>query len=373
MYGISDGFKAALRKSPQVVSTRIEILELGTIVATLTNVTGGDVQMDANADVNRSLSCSIIDPLGTYTPADYSDILAPNGNEVRAWRGLKAYPDELVPIFTGQIDTADVEAGSQGGVFLGLSAFDRGQAVSDAGFETSYPIAEGTNYADAIRSLISTRVPGLTFRFMTTSYTTPLIIYGPGDDPWTKARSMAESIGARLYFDGLGVCVLEPVPIIDEVTPVWDYVEGASATILTAKKKLTRQYTYNGVVVTGETPTITDQAAAPVTATVWDDNADSPTYYLGKFGKKPRRYASPLLTTVDQCRSAGLAILQNSLGLAESVSFDAIVNPAHEPGDIVQVEMAATRIADRFVMDSFSIPLLYSDNLSASCRRRASA
>lgn len=370
MWPVSDAFKAALRKSPQVVTTRVEILELGDVIATLTNmVTGGDVQMDSNSDIDRSLAISLLDPLGTYTPATYADLLAPNGNEVRVWRGLRGFTDDEVPLFTGQIDSDGIEAGSQGGVFLSIEAFDRGQAVADSGFDTTYQVNEGLNYADAIQALISSRVGGLEYRFMTTSHTTPLLVFQPGDDPWKKAKEMAEAIGARLRFDGLGVCVLEPVPTIEESDSVFDYVEGETSTLLSTKKKLTRQYTYNGVVATGETPTITDQATAPVTATVWDENPDSPTYYQGKFGKKPRRYASPLLTTVDQCRSAALAILQASLGLSESVSFDAIVNPAHEPGDIVMVTDLQTRVSDRYVMDSFSIPLGHDSNLSASTRR----
>lgn len=372
MYEVSEAFKRAVRRH-QVVDSFVEVLDRGEVVATLYPLSG-DVQMESGGDVQRSLSTAFADPLGAITPASYADILAPNGNEVRAWRGFTTLPDEMIPVFTGKIDEVDIESGSEGGVYLSVSAFDRAMAVSESGFETTYVVAEGTNYADAIRDLVDSRLPGLTFRFIDTPAVTPLLVFGPKDDPWKKASEMAESIGCRLYFDGLGTCVLEPVPVIDETEPVWVYAEeqfSPQSTLLSAKKKLTRQYTYNGVIATGETPSITDQAAAPVTAVVWDDNPTSPTYYEGKFGRKPREYASSFLTTPEQAASAARAILQYSLGLAELVSFDAIVNPAHVPGDIVSVEVEKSKIGDRFVMDSFSIPLTYSDNLSASCRRRS--
>lgn len=371
MWDVSADFKRQVSRH-QVPRIILEVLDRGDIVATL-YPTGGDVSYDVGADIQRSLKATIADPLGTLTPATYADLLAPNGNELRAWRGFEELPDEMVPLFTGAIDDVDVESGSEGGAYIGLSAFDRAMAVSEAGFWDTYTIAEGTNYADAIRDLISSRVDGLTFRFTSTAATTPLLVYGPGDDPWEKALKMAESVGYRLYFDGLGVCVLEPVPLVDEAEPVWTFAPWAvkrDTTYLGGKKTLTRQYTYNGVIASGETPSITDQASNPVTAVVWDENPDSPTYYKGKFGRKPRRYASPLLTTPEQATSAAKAILQYALGLSELVSFEAIVNPAHVPGDIVAVEDDQAKIDSRFIMDSFSVPLVFTDNLSATCRRR---
>lgn len=372
MYPVSEEFLAALRHS-HVAIARVDVLENRQVIETLTRVTAGETTVDANGETKRAASVALADPLGTLTPSSYADLLAPGGNEVRLWRGLSNFSEEMVPLITGQIDSVQVEGGSEGGVFIKLMAFDRSKAVSEAGFDTTYVVTAATNYGTAIQALISSRVPGLEYRFASTASTTPLLIFHPGDDPWKKALEMAESIGMKLDFDGLGVCVMEPVPDVDAAPVVFSYAEGEApkSILLRASKALTRQYTYNGVVVTGETPTIEDQATAPVTATVWDDNPSSPTYYLGKFGRRPRRYASPFVTTVDQAMSAGRAILNSSLGLAESVTFESIVNPAHEPADVVDVLVTDVAVNARYIMDAFTIPLLFNQNLNATCRRRS--
>lgn len=377
MYPVSAQFLATLRAS-HTVTARVEVLDRGQIVAALGGtsglgrVTGGGVSLEANAGVSRKASVDLSDPGGALTPAGYADLLAPSGNEMRLWRGVqKGSFAEEVPIFTGLIGDVTVESGSAGGVNISLSGMDRADRVSEAGFDTTYVISAGQNYADAIRVLINSRLDGLTFRFTTTGALTPLLIFQPDDDPWEMAQKMSQSIGCRLYFDGMGVCILEPVGDSSTAPVSFSYAEGAEAVILSASKKLSRQYTYNGVVASGETTSIGDQATAPVTWTAWDTNLSSPTYYQGKFGRKPRRYASPFITTPTQARSAAEAILNDALGLSEEVRFTAVVNPAHVPGDVIEIVVSDSRIAARYVMDSFSIPLLHSANMDATTRRRA--
>lgn len=370
MYPASAAFFAALVKS-HTATSRVEVLDRGTVVATLA-VTGGSAKMDEKAAVRRSLTCTLGDPTGTLTPTTLADILAPAGNELRVYRGIKtATLTEEVPI--GIFGIADVNITSQivGGVQIELAGFDRAKRVEENRFDATYVVAAGTNYADAIQALIRNRIGEVTFLFEGTSAVSgAALIFNVGDDPWKAATEMARSIGCELFFDPLGRCVMRTVPDPDTAAIAWSYAEGSGAILLGASRKLTREHTYNGVIASGESSAITNQAAAPVSATAWDDNPFSPTYYLGKFGKKPRLYVSPFITTQTQALSAARAILRQSLGLSEDVAFTAVVNPAHEPGDVVSIYVNKAKINARYVLSGFSVPLTHASTLSATTRRR---
>lgn len=371
MYPASPAFFAALTKS-HVVTSRVEVLDRGVVVANLL-VTDGSAKMDESAACRRSLSCTLADATGTLTPATLNDLLAPAGNELRVWRGIAGLSvTEEVPLGVFGIADVDVDAEIVGGVRISISAHDRAKKVSEASLDTTYVVAGGTNYSTAIQALLRSRMSDATFLFEDTSIVTPAsgLVFNVGDDPWKAASGMAQAIGCELFFDALGRCVMRTVPDPDTAPVVWTYAEGEGAMILGAKKKLSREHTFNGVIATGEGSGITNQAAAPVSATVWDDNVFSPTYYLGKFGKKPRRYSSPYITTPAQALSAARAILRQSLGLAEDVSFTAVVNAAHEPGDVVSIVVSKARVNSRYVMSSFAVPLTHSSAMSATTRKR---
>lgn len=370
MYGASAAFFAAVTHS-HGVTARVEVLSGTRVLADLL-VTDGSVKMDESADTRRSVSCTLGDATGTLTPSGLSDVLSPAGNELRVWRGITVPGlTEEVPLGVFGIADVDITADIVGGVQIGLTGFDRAKRVSEARFDTTYVIAAGTNYSTAIQALIRSRLPmTVTFLFEDTVATTPALVFNVGDDPWKAAQDMARSIGCEVFFDGLGRCVMRSVPDPDTAPVVWTYAEGPQAIILSGRKKLTREGTYNGVIASGESSAITNQSSAPVTATVWDDNPFSPTYYLGSFGKKPRLYSSPFITSPVQALSAARAILRSSLGLAEDVAFTSVVNPAHEPGDVVSISLAKAKVNARYVLSSFSVPLTHSSSLQASTRRR---
>lgn len=371
MWEASAAFFAALLHS-HTVTSRVEVLVGDKAVLQLA-VTDGSVRLDESAAVRRSLSCVLGDATGSLTPSTLADILSPAGTELRAWRGLVGpYVTEEVPL--GVFGIADVDVTSQivGGVQVNLTAFDRAKKVSEARFDSTYVVAAGTNYSTAIQNLIRDRLPSLsvTFLFADTNVVTPALVFNVGDDPWKAVTDMATAIGCEVFFDALGRCVMRSVPDPDTAPIIWTYAEGSGATILGATKKMTREGTYNGVIASGESSAITNQSAAPVSATLWDDNPFSPTYYLGPFGKKPRMYSSPFITTPAQATTAARAILHQSLGLSEDVGFTAVVNPAHEPGDVVAIQVSKSKINARYVLSSFSVPLTHNGTMSATTRRR---
>ncbi len=356
MYPVSDAFLDAIRGSHKVTA-RAELLADGSFVQDL-DVVGGSVKVDENAAQLRSLTCTMADPTGTLTPASLTDPLAPAGNELRIWRGVETPTlTEEVPLGVFGIADVDVGSSSTGGATLSITGFDRSKKVEEARFSEPYYVIPLSTYDTLILFIIATQAPGVFQGISPNMVSIPTLtsagVYNTGDDPWKAAREVAKSAGCDLYFDAEGRMILRNTPDPDQAAVVYGYAEGA-----------------NGVTAVGESSAITDQQAEPVAATVWDDNPASPTYYLSKFGKKPRFYSSPFIKTAAQAQAAAAAILHTCKGMAEDVTFTTVVNPAHEVGDVVTVEMAAAKIDARYVLSSFTVPLTYAGAMSVSTRRR---
>lgn len=351
MYPISAAFEAALRTSHTAVA-RVDVTSASSGTTTLPVVVDGAVTVDRTSAVRRRCKLTLLDPTGTLTPTSAAALLAPYGNELRPYRGIRfESTDELVPLGVfGISDVLVTEDAS--GVKIELEGFDRARRVSRARFTAAYTIAAGTNVATAIRTLISSRVTGLTYSFTTTTATTPLVVFDRGSDPWDAAAQLAQSIGCELYFDADGVCVLrtEPNPLTGAV--VMRYAEGAQATFVDVKRKSTDAGVYSRVVVVGET---TD--APPVVGEAFDNDPSSPTYFAGPFGDVPYFVVSGLITSTQQANDAAASLLRRKRGSSESVELTALVNPAHEAGDVIEVVRSAVGVSSRYVLDGFDVPL----------------
>ena len=68
-----------------------------------------------------------------------------------------------------------------------------------------------------------------------------------------------------------------------------------------------------------------------------DDDPTSPTNYFSGFGRKPKFYSSPFITTPAQAASAANAIGASQQGVARSLDFSSVPNSSMVPGDLVLV------------------------------------
>lgn len=310
-------------------------------------VAAGAVTMDRTAAQLARLDITLAEPL---LIAQSVNPISPYGYELAVKRGI-AYPDgtvELMPLGVFPIQTSEPDA-----VTLGtqISASDRSQLVKDARLEDDYQIAAGINYATAIHDLVAAGVPGLTYQFNETTFTTPLLTFAAEADRWDAAREMAKSIGCELLFNGVGTLVLRPEPVA--TSPIWTIAEGPDGVLIAATLPADRGPAYNRVIAFGQ-----NSSLATVPRGVWTDTAaTSPTRYDGGFGHKPRFYSSPFLTTDAQALSAATAIGASISGVARSLSFAAVPNPALETGDPILVRRAAVGLDEVHLIDSLTIDL----------------
>lgn len=302
------------------------------------------------------------------------DPLTPYGNEIRVMRGIKVpgkadvwWPQGVFGITRPSVsDTGD-------NLLITLTGEDRARTVQRARLRGEYVIAAGTNYATAIKALIQDGVPFLTnadFTFMVTSRLTPALVYEIGDDRWQRAQEMAANIGAELFFDPSGKCVLQPIQASETLPTTWDFVEGVNLT--GAVKELTADATYNVVVVSGESQDPEDGTpkVPPVRGMAEDTDVSSPTWVGGDFGRVVRFFASPFITTQAQADEVAASILTRSLSLTERVVFDALPNPAAEAYDVVYVKATRTRINARYLLEAFTIPLNVEEAMTGSMSKR---
>lgn len=370
MYPVSAAFVLALKQSHQIV-TKVEVLA-STGIVTLT-VLSGNVGVAKELSGRRRCDLTLADPTGTLTPSGATSLLAPYGNEIKLYRGIRVlntatgvYTEELVPLGVFGISDSSVEDGG-GNLVISLSGFDRARKVSRAKFSDVYTVTAGTNYGLAIKAIIQSRMPAsLLYNFATTASVTPALLFDAGEDPWEKATEMAESIGHVLYFDPDGVAVLAVEPNTLTLPTVATFAEGSEATILSVNKRLDDEKTYNHIIISGET----SSTNVPVRAEAKDTLVTSPTYYLGPYGDVVYFYSSQYITTAGQAQEAADAILRRSIGYVEQVRINAIPNPALEVDDVIQITRTDSQVANVYAVDSFNIPLEAAGVMSLNTRSR---
>lgn len=146
---------------------------------------------------------------------------------------------------------------------------------------------------------------------------------------------------------------LQVEPLTDSGTPVLSLTDGTGGTVVRWLGTSSRDGAFNVVVAQGE-----DVDGNQIQGVAYDTNPDSPYQYGGSFSPLPVPYlfASPLLTTVAQCRQAAqttLARLRRSA--SRMLTVDMVPHPGLVPGDIVSVTGAGLT-AQPCVIEKQSLP-----------------
>lgn len=179
------------------------------------------------------------------------------------------------------------------------------------------------NWADDIDAyLLLPKLVSVTDRWAT--------IDGPRD-----ATSVAKALGARIYPDGNGVWMVEPVPSLQDA-PSWTAREGPGGVSLGVTEALTNQGVTNVEIVTG-TPT---DLPAIGPAIAMDSDSLSLTWVgkspdFGGYGEVPAaEYQSQMITSLDQANKVARTRLAARLGLKQQLSFGVLHDPTKTPGQV---------------------------------------
>lgn len=344
MWPVSARWAPALTRSHSL-TLRVEAW-LGDVLQGVVDVNDGTVTATARNRVRRTLTFTV--PESLY-PSEIADLLNPYGTTLRVWRGID-YGDsqEAVPVFTGRIDSADGQ--DRYGGQATVTASDPGATINDARFEA--PRAGPTGWANTavITQLITEAIPGAGVTVSTTR---------DGSIPpgmmWDRERGqaiddLATAIGAEVWAGPDGSWHITAPATVDQPA-VWTLTDGVDGTIVSDNRTVTRAAAYSVVVVVIERA----DGSTPLNVIVEDTDPTSPTWIGGPFGRVPRFYRSPLVTTEMQARTAGAALLARSTGLTRTRKITCVPNPALEVGDRIDISVAGQ--TEMHIVDGFGLPL----------------
>lgn len=342
-------------------------------------VIDGSLNVDRNSRSRRSGSLTLGDASLFPEPLISDTGLEPYGAEIAIKCGI-VYPngsEEIIPMGIFLIES--VHANIESGGLPEVEFYDRAHRV----YETSTHIVDGSEHKfvgqlinTAIVDVIEYSAPGYPDDALFSCTVDPGLpqIQVPGGylagetDRWTIVEKMAQALGAEAYFDVFGRCQVKPPPTITAETPfssaVWTVAAGADGVLVKATRTLSRENTYNAVIVLGSTPA--NGGDQPYGIAI-DNSSSSKTGWDGLFGKKTLRIDNSLLTSPGQCQAAATATLSNVLGLSRNISFEALFNPALDGGDIIKV-VFPNGVTELHLIDSISFNFGSSWSMTATTR-----
>jgi hypothetical protein len=334
MRGHPPNWPAVLAAS-HTVSVRVSAWRGGRLLADWVPVLDGQIVYDDTAQLRRRLSVTVPahDPqTGMSWDPGGSPLhpLAAYGQRLNVILGAGAFLFDhgwyLVTAWS--VDEADQT--------VRVDAVDLAQLVIDARHyraETS----RAEPYNAAFTRLINNILP------VTISPSLPPRIT-PAGTVWARERDknladLTAAWPARWFVNDSGSAHAD-MPYADltpDTTAQTRLVAGAAGTVISRSREQARDRLYNAVVATGKADG--DNAAPYGTAEI--TRADNPLNVSGPFGRRPRFYASELLTSSEQCRLAAAAILPAAAATSRTEPITAIPDPALELGDIAQVHTPA--------------------------------
>lgn len=375
MYPVSSGFLAALGYPHALATTQLLTdPSTGNQLLPGLRLDGGSVTIDRTAAIRRTCQCSVVVDTGVV-PGDASDPLAPFGNQVQLFRGMivpasgiVAAATELAPLGVFRLQTTGVQDNEDGTLTIQFTGSDKSRKFARNKFTNQYFVAAGTNYITAILALIANRDPTSVVNCsVTTTELTPQMTLDIGADPWDALTNMCAAIGVEAFYDVNGAVTVQSVPDPTVNPVVFSFIEGQAGNTMTdVGREFDDEPGFNGVTMSGESSSL----SAPVFATVWDTDPDSPTYYLGKYGQVPDNQSSPYVGTIAQAVAFGTAYMLKNLGVTSQVTFSAIPNPALDADDIVYFQRTRSGISDVVVVESLTIPLDASSKMTGTCAKR---
>jgi hypothetical protein len=317
----------------------------------------GTVSATLNSRVTRELQISV--PYELY-PLSPSDLLAPFGNEIRAYRGVRLGDGSDTytwPVFRGRI--RQVHQYSTGNVTV--TCTDRAADVTDHEFISPQNSDTGNSVFLEFVRLVSDAVPDASFgasdEFIT--LVQPLT--------WELSRSaaldeLARTMGAVWYSLANGDFVMRRYPWTQPSAPVVTLTDAPGGTVNYWEALRDRNMIYNVVTVSGERL----NGDAPVYGTAMDTDPSSPTYVNGGFGVRSLLDRLQTPATPGRAQGAAQERLAVSVAPVESFQLRCIADAALELGDVVTINIEGREVVQ--VVSALSMPLGMDNDMFVSTR-----
>lgn len=337
-------------------------------VGTVIPIVAGDIAYDANADVRATLDLTT-DGTGMF-PETASSLLAPYGNEIFIERGIDYGGGQVEYVSQGyyRIDNPAQDSVPDG--VIEISAPDRMQGIIDARLERPLQFAWNLTYDTVVSQLVRAVYPTAVIEWPDGGGTDFLLrTVVAEEDRYDFLNQLITAKAKIWYWDHRGVLVIKNPP--NPGNPVWTVAAGAGGVLVGLSRELSRVGVKNTWVVTGEA----GDSTPPARGVARDNNVDSPTYWLGRFGPVPGFFSSPLITTNAQAVAVATTKLRTSLGLPYNVEFQSIANAALEVWDPVAIAFpersrSRTLQTETHIVEQLKLGLTYADPTSGKTREQ---
>lgn len=317
----------------------------------------GSVSANLESRVARNLTLTV--PAYMY-PVSPSDLLAPFGNELRAFYGVQLGDGSqkyVWQVFRGRI--RQVVVSSDGTCSLECS--DRAADIQDVNFVSPQNSNPLNSINQEWQRLIVDAVPDATFG---TSDSFPKLVPAL---TWEFDRAsamdeMARSVGALWYPLANGDFVLRGFPWSVVSPPVVTWADGPGGIVDNWSAQRSRDSIFNVVTVTGERL----NGDPAVYATASDTTPGSPTNVTGNFGVRSRveRLQSP--STQGGALGAAEDLLHTYIAPTEEWTLDMVPDGSLELGDTGRVLVDSRDVIQ--VVTAFNLPLGLTSDMTVSTR-----
>jgi hypothetical protein len=319
------------------IAVRIESWRDGKQLAASIPITDGAVTYDDTATLKRRLTISVparMPDTTVWDPGDSAD------------HPLAAYGQRLHVQIGIQLPTGPVELMDHGWYLItGWQRDETGGTVTVEGQDLAVLLEDarhyreespppGSTYAQEFARLAAGILPTRVVALPSTQVNPQTV--------WERERvkninDLCNAWGARWHVADDGVLEAAPsYPDVTAATPaVLRLVSGRNGTVVARTRRGQRSNLYNAVVVNGKTAGAASEPApygiAEITA------ADSPIRVQGPYGRRPRFYASELLTTNAACVAAAEKMLVTASSVSRSEPIQASPDPSIQLGDVLEV------------------------------------
>jgi hypothetical protein len=286
----------------------------------------GSVRCTLNSRVTRVLTLTV--PEYLY-PWKTTDLLAPFGNELRAFRGIE-YGDgsrDEFPVFRGPIVTPKPGDGGR----LQITANDRAWLVLKAGFDSPAQSNAGGGLVDEVERLILQALPDATFGTHDTFVDkVPVLAYD--DDRGEALDNLTKPAGAIWMARADGSFVVKRTPWTEPSgqTPVL-LTDGPGGTLFSGYPDRNAESIFNRITVVSERP----DGGPAMWATATDTDPASPTYAGGPFGVRSTRVRVTGAASQAQLYDLARSILARAKARVEAWQYTCVPDGSIELGDLI--------------------------------------
>jgi len=317
----------------------------------------GGISATLNSRVTRELQFSV--PYDLY-PVQTTDLLAPFGNEIRAFRGIRLGDGSDIytwQVFRGRI--RQVRQYSTGNVTILCT--DRAADVVDHAFVSPQNSQPAHTVFEEFQRLVIDAVADATFGASDTFMTRVQPLSWEFDRA-AALDEMTRAVAAVWYTLGNGDFVMRRYPWTEPSVPVLTLTDAPGGTINYWEALRDRNAIYNVVTVTGERLT----GQAPVFATASDTDVSSPTYVNGGFGVRSFLDRLQTPSTLGSAVEAAQERLSVSIAPIEAFQLRCVPDASLELGDVVTLDIEGRTSIQ--VVSGLSMPLGVDGDMFVSTR-----